>query len=163
MEAPSQMLENWCWERDALLRMMGHYKDPAKKLADDKIAALIKTKEAMPAVFNKRQLVFGLLDQRMHTQAKVDTAALYAAVLKEVMGFTAPKGPYARAWRPQPRLLGRVRACVCVCGARSRGTKRASPTYSSFCIETYMHMPVLRTRTRREQHGVLLRSLGRGL
>jgi hypothetical protein len=63
-----------------------------RAFSDETIAALIITKEALPGMFNKRQLVFAKLDQAMHTTDKVDTAALYAKTLKDVMGLYAQPG-----------------------------------------------------------------------
>jgi thimet oligopeptidase len=83
VEMPSQMLENWCYEPASLKFMMGHFKDGS--LPDDKVLDnLNRSKVALAGMFTKRQLVFGLLDMRMHTTDKVDTQALYAQVMQEV-------------------------------------------------------------------------------
>lgn len=45
VEAPSQMLENWVWEREPLLRMSSHYKTGAA-IPDELIDKLIKSRLA---------------------------------------------------------------------------------------------------------------------
>lgn len=45
VEAPSQMLENWVWEREPLLRMSRHYKTGAA-IPDELIDKLIKSRLA---------------------------------------------------------------------------------------------------------------------
>lgn len=45
VEAPSQMLENWVWEREPLLRMSRHYKTGAA-IPDQLIDKLIKSRLA---------------------------------------------------------------------------------------------------------------------
>lgn len=44
VEAPSQMLENWMWERDVLKLLSSHYERKGEALDDDTINALIKSK-----------------------------------------------------------------------------------------------------------------------
>ena len=53
VEAPSQMLENWCWNKDALRILSAHYKD--KTPIDDKlIDDLIRSKNSSAGCFNMR-------------------------------------------------------------------------------------------------------------
>ena len=70
VEAPSQMLENWCWERDPLNRMSSHYKDKSA-IPDDLLDKLLKSRKANAGVFNLRQILLGMFDQTIHTREKV--------------------------------------------------------------------------------------------
>lgn len=70
MEAPSQMLENWCWEKEPLHRMSGHYKD-GSPLPDEMLDKLIASKNACAGYCNLRQIILALFDQRLHTSSKV--------------------------------------------------------------------------------------------
>ena len=70
MEAPSQMLENWCWQKESLARMSRHYKD-GSAIPDDLMEALVNKRNANAGVFNLRQILLGTFDQKIHTQAKV--------------------------------------------------------------------------------------------
>ena len=71
VEAPSQMLENWVWQREALSRMSGHYSN-GSCIPEDLMDSLIKSHVANAGVFNLRQILLGTFDQLIHTQtAKV--------------------------------------------------------------------------------------------
>ncbi|CAM9388545.1 unnamed protein product [Chrysoparadoxa australica] len=91
VEAPSQMLEFWCWEPEALKRMSGHYKT-GEPLTDDMIDKLSASKQANAAMLAKRQICFGMFDQAIHAQSKVDTEAVFASVQQQVTGLTATPG-----------------------------------------------------------------------
>ena len=89
------MLENWCWEAPALATMSKHYKT-GEPIPEDLITKLVASKNANAGHFNKRQLVFGLFDQRIHSTPDSEwggkgppLAAEYAAIIKEVMGVPA--------------------------------------------------------------------------
>jgi metallopeptidase MepB len=66
VEAPSQMLENWCWEPSVLKRMSSHYKTK-EPLPDDLIQKLIKSRFVNAGLFNLRQIFFGTFDIEVHT------------------------------------------------------------------------------------------------
>ena len=53
VEAPSQMLENWCWNKEALTILSSHYKD-GSHLNNEIIDDLIKSKGAANGCFNMR-------------------------------------------------------------------------------------------------------------
>jgi len=67
VELPSQVLENWCYEKETLDLFATHYKTGEKIPTDliDKIKASLNFLEGMATL---RQLSFGLLDMQWHTQ-----------------------------------------------------------------------------------------------
>ena len=53
VEAPSQMLENWCWNKESLKLLSAHYKDNSS-IDENLLNDLIKTKNAASGCFNMR-------------------------------------------------------------------------------------------------------------
>jgi len=67
VEAPSQMLENWCYEEEPLTIMSGHVDDHERKMPKELIDSISASKKANAGLFNKRQCILGLFDQYIHT------------------------------------------------------------------------------------------------
>jgi thimet oligopeptidase len=67
VEAPSQMLENWVWDKKVLDTFAADYRDPSKKIPGETIDAMIKARQATEGYFTRRQLAIGLLDLSLHT------------------------------------------------------------------------------------------------
>ena len=65
VELPSQFMENWCWEKDALALMSGHYQtgEPLPAALFEKMLAAKNFQAGMQMV---RQLEFSLFDFRLH-------------------------------------------------------------------------------------------------
>jgi len=73
VEAPSQMLENWCWEPEVLKKMSSHY-ETQEPLSDDLIAKIIKSRYVNVGLFYLRQLFFANFDLLVHNNSlDVDT------------------------------------------------------------------------------------------
>ncbi|PFG45625.1 oligopeptidase A [Vibrio sp. ES.051] len=83
VELPSQFLENWCWEEDALAFISGHYEtgEPLPKAMLDKMLAAKNFQSAMGIL---RQLEFGLFDFTLHTEYDPDVGARVLETLAEV-------------------------------------------------------------------------------
>ncbi|KAI1639094.1 peptidase family M3 [Biscogniauxia mediterranea] len=96
VEAPSQMLENWCWTPSQLKSLSNHYQT-GEKIPDDLIEKLISTKHVNDALFNLRQLHFGIFDMTVHSPAsheeleKLDASALYNRLRAEIAGLNGPE------------------------------------------------------------------------
>ncbi|KAK3938215.1 peptidase family M3-domain-containing protein [Diplogelasinospora grovesii] len=109
VEAPSQMLENWCWTPGPLKGLSSHY-ETGKQIPDELIEKLIATKHVNDALFNLRQLHFGLFDMTVHTPKsheeldKMDVTKLYNELRTEIAGM---KGPEAQG---QPSTWGNGQA-----------------------------------------------------
>jgi Zn-dependent oligopeptidase len=75
VEAPSQMLENWVWDKKVLDSFAADYRDPSKKIPAEILAKLKEAKLATEGTRYRRQLAFGLMDLALHTQIHDTNAA----------------------------------------------------------------------------------------
>jgi thimet oligopeptidase len=66
VEAPSQMLEYFAWDKKVLDSFAGDYRDPSKKIPAEILARLKEADLATKACAYRRQLSFGLLDLLIH-------------------------------------------------------------------------------------------------
>jgi len=91
VELPSQFLENWCWEKDAIPLITGHYQtgEPLPQAMLDKMLAAKNFQSAMMMV---RQLEFSIFDFLIHRdyQPGLDIHGVLEAVRKEVAVIQPP-------------------------------------------------------------------------
>ncbi|MBI2512613.1 MAG: Zn-dependent oligopeptidase [Opitutae bacterium] len=73
VEAPSQMLENWVWDKAVLDTFAADYRDPKKKIPAETIAAPEAARQATEGYATRRQLSFGLIDLNLHARPTVET------------------------------------------------------------------------------------------
>ncbi|KAH0562023.1 hypothetical protein GP486_003277 [Trichoglossum hirsutum] len=120
VEAPSQMLENWCWDPSQLRSLSRHYsyltieyanawkadhpepssavaENPPEKIPEALVESITKTKHVNDALFNLRQLHFGIFDMTVHEPASHDTitslkiSELYNRLRKEITQLDGPE------------------------------------------------------------------------
>src|SRR5712691_406316 len=68
VEAPSQMLQNWVWDKKVLDTFAADYRDPSKKIPAEIIKKMNDAKLANAGVFYRRQFAFASLDLALHDQ-----------------------------------------------------------------------------------------------
>ena len=66
VEAPSQMLQNWVWDKNVLDTFAADYRDPSKKIPAEIIKKMNDSKLATAGVFYRRQFAFATLDLALH-------------------------------------------------------------------------------------------------
>jgi thimet oligopeptidase len=86
VEAPSQMLENWAWDKKVFDSFAADYRDPSKKIPADVLAQLKAARLATEGSFYRRQLSFGLMDLALHTQIHADNADETLPLSNKVLG-----------------------------------------------------------------------------
>ncbi|KAK2732701.1 hypothetical protein FQN57_002491 [Myotisia sp. PD_48] len=115
VEAPSQMLENWCWTPSQLKSLSRHYStlspeykaewkknagdraEPGQQIPDELINNLIKTKHVNDNLFNLRQLHFGIFDMTVHQPSdhdaikKLDITETYNKLRKDIASLDGPE------------------------------------------------------------------------
>ena len=97
VEAPSQMLENWVWQRETLKQLSGHYQNPKEKIPDKLIDRLIVAKQHLAPYHYMRQLVLAWFDMTIHTKrpkkgVKVSINDVYNTIAKKLLGVPMPEG-----------------------------------------------------------------------
>jgi len=65
VELPSQFMENWCWEQEALSLMSGHY-ETGDPLPDELFQKMLAAKNFQAGMMMLRQLEFSLFDFKIH-------------------------------------------------------------------------------------------------
>jgi oligopeptidase A len=66
VEAPSQMLQNWVWDKKVLDTFAADYRDPSKKIPAEIVNKMNEVKLANAGVFYRRQFAFASLDLALH-------------------------------------------------------------------------------------------------
>lgn len=66
VEAPSQMLQNWVWDKKVLDTFAADYRDPAKKIPAETIEKLREAKLATVGTYYRRQFSLASLDLALH-------------------------------------------------------------------------------------------------
>ncbi|GGI81469.1 oligopeptidase A [Shewanella gelidii] len=88
VELPSQFLENWCWQEEALAKISGHYEtgEPLPKAMLDKMLA---AKNFQSGMMMLRQLEFSLFDFRLHHEFDPSQGPRIQETLDDVRRKTA--------------------------------------------------------------------------
>mmetsp|Transcript_34523 Transcript_34523/g.67573 ORF Transcript_34523/g.67573 Transcript_34523/m.67573 type:complete len:675 (+) Transcript_34523:73-2097(+) len=93
VEAPSQMLENWCFEEEPLAKMSGHYLRKDEPLSQDLRDNVIKSKNLNSGLLNLRQVFFGSFDLAIHTSGpKVDTKEVWGSLREKITRIANSSG-----------------------------------------------------------------------
>ncbi|HEY3757401.1 MAG TPA: M3 family metallopeptidase [Opitutaceae bacterium] len=66
VEAPSQMLQNWVYDKRVLDTFAADYRDPTKKIPEAILDRLNEVRKGTAGVTYRRQLALALLDLRLH-------------------------------------------------------------------------------------------------
>lgn len=94
VEAPSQMLENWVWDKKVLDSFAADYRDPSKKIPAEILGKLKEAKLATEGNYYRRQLSFGLADLALHTQIHAGNEQETVALANQIAGQTFyPEAP----------------------------------------------------------------------
>jgi oligopeptidase A len=83
VELPSQFMENWCWEREALDLIGGHV-DSGAPIPDELYRKMIAARNFQSGMQFVRQLEFALFDMRLHSDFAPDAGRSVQQLLDEV-------------------------------------------------------------------------------
>lgn len=92
VELPSQFMENWCWQREVVDMIAGHYQTN-EPLPEDKFKKMLAAKNFQSGMQMVRQLEFALFDFRMHLEYAPDEGAKILELLDEVRREVAVMHP----------------------------------------------------------------------
>ncbi|RGP80850.1 thimet oligopeptidase [Fusarium longipes] len=96
VEAPSQMLENWCWTPSVLKSLSKHW-ETKEQIPDELIEKLVSTKRLNSAIGALGQLTIGLFDMTVHTPEsheavkKLNAGRTWNELRHEISGTKGPE------------------------------------------------------------------------
>ena len=131
VELPSQFMENWCWEPEALAFISGHY-ETGEPLPQELLEKMLAAKNYQAAMFILRQLEFGLFDFRLHAEFSPQQGAKILETLAEIKQQVALiPGPSWGRFRTPSAIFSPAdtqRVITAICGPTSwrRMPSRAS-------------------------------------
>ncbi|WP_265458010.1 oligopeptidase A [Aeromonas salmonicida] len=94
VELPSQFLENWCWESEALAFISGHH-ETGESLPADLLEKMLTARNFQAAMQMLRQLEFALFDFRLHQEFDPANPDQIPTLLAEVRSQVAVMTPPA--------------------------------------------------------------------
>jgi len=83
VELPSQIMENWCWEKPALDLFAAHY-ETGEPLPDKLFERMLAAKNFQSAMMMVRQLEFSLFDFHIHADYAPDKGGRIYEILNQV-------------------------------------------------------------------------------
>ena len=83
VELPSQFLENWCYEKEALAFISGHY-ESGEPLPQELLSKLLAAKNYQSAMQMVRQLEFSLFDFHIHADYNPTAGSEIQIILDKV-------------------------------------------------------------------------------
>ena len=83
VELPSQFMENWCWEKEALSLISGHYQT-GEPLPDALFDKMLAAKNFQAGMMMVRQLEFSLFDFKIHQHFDPDKGGRIYPTLQQV-------------------------------------------------------------------------------
>ncbi len=83
VELPSQFMENWCWEREAIDLIAAHYQT-GEPMPEDLYQRMYAARNFQAGMIMLRQLEFSLFDFRLHAEYDAAQGGRIQALLDEV-------------------------------------------------------------------------------
>jgi oligopeptidase A len=83
VELPSQFMENWCWEKDALALISSHYQT-GEALPDSLFEKMLAAKNFQAGMMMIRQLEFSLFDFHIHRDFDPNRGGRVYEILNEI-------------------------------------------------------------------------------
>jgi oligopeptidase A len=83
VELPSQFMENWCWEKDALMLISSHYRT-GEALPDTLFEKMLAAKNFQAGMVMVRQLEFSLFDFHIHLDFDSKKGGRIYEILNEI-------------------------------------------------------------------------------
>ncbi len=105
VELPSQLLENWCWEREGLDLMAAHYQT-GEPLPQPLFERLRASRDFHAGLQMLRQLEFSLFDLELHQRRDAPEAAGILSTLEDVRRRVAVLHP--PAWQRFPHSFAHI-------------------------------------------------------
>ncbi len=105
VELPSQFMENFGWNRDALDLLSGHWQN-GEKLPDELFLRMLAARYFQAGMFLARQLEFGLFDFHLHLDYQPDAPIAPMAVLEKVREQVSVLHP--PAWQRFPHAFTHI-------------------------------------------------------